>query len=334
MNFFLHIFVMGLLINIRFTGFFYASVTLMLIIFTFFRKDRMAGVGLTLALVLLTSLFYNNQIKNNIKLTGISTFGGFSGWQSASNALYVLPHIELNENDFEDPEVKQMVQFIKNYDTVIDQLANEPIHAYMMWDKKGPLKGYMQEYRKTHRCYIVYAWTYLGENVYSKFASQVIWSHPMLYFKHFLLPNFWENIYPKNDLIYTRFKADAIPPVLLKQWFRITNKTKLDPGSEIVRKIGVYLPFCRMLIWLMVFTAVLLYLFVRKKTGWVGSQVNSFWFLVLFVLGYLGFHTLSVPFELRYIAPVHVMQIAILYIVVNILLNRKNNAALQEQGSK
>lgn len=317
LNFFFHLFVMGLLINIRYTGFFYVSVTFILIAMAFFRKNRLVGVGLALLLVMLSYKFYTNQVQVTAKHTTIESFGGFSGWQRANNALFVWPHIKIDEAEIEDPKVKDMVHFLHNYDTMIVRLTAKGINPDMMWTPKGPLKSYMADYRKKNPCFIVYAWTLLGSTTYHDFASYISGNYPVEYFKYFLWPNFLGTIYPKNDLVYTRFKPNAIPGVLMKNWFRMDEKTVFDPGSNAIRNIAPYIPMYRLVLWLLVFAAILFYLFRRKRTGWDGQQINSYWFMALFVMGYLAFHVLTVPFELRYIAPVHCVQIAILYLFVN-----------------
>ncbi|MDQ1296636.1 MAG: hypothetical protein QG611_614, partial [Bacteroidota bacterium] len=55
----------------------------------------------------------------------------------------------------------------------------------------------------------------------------------------------------------------------------------------------------------------------RKLILWQTYQKTSFLLLIAFIAVYSAFSIYAGPFELRYIAPVHLAQISLIYIILN-----------------
>jgi hypothetical protein len=65
------------------------------------------------------------------------------------------------------------------------------------------------------------------------------------------------------------------------------------------------------------------YLVKIKQVRWSEKQAKAFYFLVLFLAAYTAFSTYAAPFELRYIVPIHAVQIAISILLINLLFLKK-----------
>lgn len=158
--------------------------------------------------------------------------------------------------------------------------------------------------------------TYLGENVYSKFAGEMMKQHPVAYFMHYILPNTLSVLYPNHDDVFVKYTGD-IPGELLKNWFQMDEKTSLHSNSNFVANTSVFLSLFQLITWLLIFAAVVFHLIKKQYKQWNPIQNKIYWSLVFFVLSYLAFYIYASPFATRYICPIHVLQIAIIYLGIN-----------------
>jgi hypothetical protein len=129
--------------------------------------------------------------------------------------------------------------------------------------------------------------------------------------------------YPKGDQLYLSYNPNAIPPELLEKWFEIKPGINLYSRSKIIEKISPGFAKLRLFIWILVFFSIVL--LILKKIWIHLSKVNLYTliFIVFFLLIYTIFHIYATPFEIRYIVPVHLVQIAIIYIALNESLKEK-----------
>lgn len=326
----INIILLILLINVRYTGLVFLPVTMLFVYLSLFRRNILICIALMITPILLVFNYYKEQKAKINKLVHVNTFSGFSGWQLANNALHIVPYIKLDPSEFKDEEVKRFAEFIVQQDTLL-VLKVKP-SAKFMWNNEMPLKKYhFYEMQRRNRIYL-YMWNYLGENVYSKFGSHVIKTHPLLFIRYYLLPNCRLILYPTQDQIIKSFKTDGIPDDLLKKWFEFDETEKVYSRSKIFEKLFFIIPVSRLIIWIMVIAAILIYLIKRKQIKWQSWQEALFWMLWIFLAIYYAFSAYAGPFELRYIAPVHLIQVSTIYIFINSAILGIRESANNNEG--
>ena len=319
-----HVIALIYLVNVRYTGFIYLVITILLVFIAFYKKNIYICLLLSIAPVLFVYNYYKTQKAKVYELTQVDTFSGFSGWQLANNALHCVPYVRLDTSDINNIEVKNFTKLVMQYDSSLI-LKKEP-SAKFMWDTAMPLKKYcFLEIRRKARHYLI-EWNYLGQNVYSKFGSYVIKKYPVPFFQHYLLPNLKSALYPTHDQIVGAFVSKGIPNDLMKNWFEMDDPTRVYSRSNIFAKSFFLIPISRLIIWILVFGAIITYIIKRKRISWQPYQKAVFWLLSAFIAIYLAFSVYAGPFELRYTAPVHLIQVSLIYIMLNsIMINKVEN---------
>jgi hypothetical protein len=312
------------LLNLRYTGLFYIVVQIMLIIFCFFKQKRIIGIGMIAIILVLTSGFYQKQVKRTKKDIGIKVFSGFSGWQLANNALHLIPYVKFDPNDIEDTQTREFAKYIDSKDSLF-VLEGYKVTAKFMWDNKSPLKIYLKaQMKQLNKTYLV-TYTYLGKNVYSKFGKYIMLHYPGAYIYHFILPNTWLTLYPTVDQVSDRFDPDAVPESLRKSWFKMDEKEKPFVRFALIEKLHKVFPITSFLYWILTISSIIyLFVFIKAKNIFITSFYKQlYWFLVIFTAGYTAFNIYASPFELRYTAPIHILQVTLIYISINHLISLK-----------
>ncbi len=310
----LHIIILLIIIRIKYSGLFYLGLEIFIIFATFYREKKYIAILSFLALFILVRMFYNNQVQATKAISGVELFSGFAGWQMTNNAFNVAPHIELDLKKFKKGEVREFATLV---DSKKDQIKTTYFpNAGYMWNPKGLMKLYLRYQMRKDKWIYLKSWTYIGGNVYSDFGLHIMVNYPFAYVKHFLFPNFLGSLYPAHDDLYSqtkyRFYDDAT-----KKWFAINSSDKIYARTNIIKWASSYLPAYRLLIWITLFSSLIIFI-IKKKNKLLGvNHKKAFWYVVLFVIAYLGFHVYAAPFYMRFVTPIHVMQIAIIYITLN-----------------
>lgn len=303
------------LISVRYTGLVYIGITVPLILYVFYKRNIYFCILLSLIPIILLFGYYKTQKAKVYNLVKVNTFSGFSGWQLANNALNCVPYIKIDPSKIENAQVRVFTEGVIRFDTLL--ITKEKPSANFMWGKKMPLKVYCYyECNRTNTPYI-YQWNYLGEYVYSKFGKYIITHYPIAFTKHYLIPNLYTTLYPKHDQIIKLYRTDGIPENLIRDWFKLDPLKYSNSKSTLFEKGFFLFPISRFIIWCLIFIALIIYFVKRKTVELVPIQHYMIWVLIAFLAIYTAFNIYASPFELRYIAPIHLVQIAILYIIVN-----------------
>lgn len=313
--YFIHLVLLFYLINVRYTGLVYLPISILLVIVVFYRRNIYAGLILSIIPILLVYGYYHKQKSKIYELIHVNTFSGFSGWQLANNAFHCIPYIDLDITGIKDKQVREFAELVIKAKPLLE-LKEKP-SAKFMWDKNSPLKDYCYyQVGRTNTLYI-YQWNYLGENVYSKFGSYVIKKYPLTFAKNYLFPNFWATLYPVHDQIVKRFRVDGISDDLMRDWFKLSDSEKVITKSKIFENTFFLIPIARLIIWLLVIASFIIFLIKRNQFQWQPFHQITLWVLFAFITIYFAFNVYASPFELRYIAPIHLMQFSIIYIILN-----------------
>jgi hypothetical protein len=321
----LHLLVLWYIMGVRYTALFYPIITAFLFV------AGNARLWLRLILVILPLLmsirFYQLRKKDTRELTGINTFSGFSGWQSANNALNVVPYIEnWDTTDIKNNELREFIRFVRNDHTTDSAVkASSGLIASFMWEKSLILKQYLFYKMQQSGTSYLQKWTWLGGNTYNDFGRYVMKMYPGIYVRHFLLPNVADILYPRYDQLMRQFKSDAVEPKLMKEWFALADDEKVEARSNFVQRNYKILPGFHFIIWMLFIAAIVTGLVKRKLFGKTNTSEKVFWLLSVFSMAYFGFSLIAGPFDLRYSAPIFAAQAAVIYIITNLLITVKTS---------
>lgn len=310
-----HALLLFFLITVRFTGLAYLPVSVFFVILSFDRKKLRLSSSLVIILLIIVYSFYSYQKSKIFELVRVRTFSGFSGWQKASNALNCVPYININPSDIRDRKLKEFTRFVLQYDTLL--VTDSRPSAKFMWDNRLPLKAWcINEAQRTNTPYI-YQWNYLGAKLYGRFGSYIMKKYPFAFARYYLLPNCRLIFFPADDQVVKVFRTDWIPDTLLGSWFRFDKGEKLHSNSRLFQKIFILIPVARSLMWLLLLFSLVTFVVKRKTVKLSPARTRSFLALLAFVVVYYAFSAYAGPFELRYIGPVHLAIISLIYISLN-----------------
>ena len=282
---------------------------------------RLASVCLTVAVF---AVFYAQTEHNMLKYCGLKQFStGFDGWQLANNGLHVIPFINTEPDKIKIPKDKDMKilhQFVVNY-----ELKNHKIKGYtndgkkatasFIWMNDAQLKQY--HIRVIENGDLATTWVKLGSGVYKRYGKWLILNYPMLFIKHYLIPNLKQVFF--TDVLEMHTLGSDIPAGKeeIVRWFNVPEDKAYGSRGELYPKIfNPLYPWIELLTWL-VFAAFAVILLVVKRKGDLTKETKlSLWMLFLLGLVYYGTVTFASPIALRYWMPMHAVKLVFAWIAV------------------
>lgn len=303
-----------ILMTVRYTGLFYVGVEIVFIVLLFFRKKKLLALGCIACLTMISVAFYNDQVRKNEFISGVKVFSGFTGWQKANNALHVIPYIDIDLTQIDDIYLREFIRIAKKTSSnlKVDGFKTTPT---FLWDNDKPLKRFHFLYARKTQKYFLPSWIELGKETYNDFGTYIMVHYPIAYFRYYLLPNFVGTLYCTNDQLYAKeFSKDVIRADVLASWYGIDSKKEVFARSSFIHSVSSIFPVWELIVWLLMFASILCFLIKRHARLLTQLQRNMYWVLVLFVMSYLAFHVYAAPFELRYVIPIYIMQLSIIYL--------------------
>lgn len=209
--------------TVRFNSLYYPFFICIALLLSYRMKPLIRVIG-CLAIVLSFISFYLGQQKLNNKLFNTNIFSGFSGWQTANNALYIYPHIQPEKDWFESPDLKKLHKFVDSLYYDMDSAALQPIlhnqytGAVFIWNANSPLKKFLIYKVRTTNTNYFKAWTQYSE-LYSEYGNILIRKNPGTFLKYYITYNSRNFLYPLPEAFTDwTFKTLPIPDGTLK-WF-------------------------------------------------------------------------------------------------------------------
>jgi hypothetical protein len=200
----IHSIILILVFSVRYNALYYPIVSVLALLLSRYRLWYKAmAIGLPLILIVCFVLFTRDEM---LKLTGISQFSPFGGWQLANNALYAYGHAYQESAAELDGDLGQLDLVVRRYfdsarrvESLLEYNANEsgfyysadggsPLVAYMVW-RYGP-DTVFQDFRK---------WGPMGE-LCSRYGSEIIKSHPLAFLHYWAGPNAIRYMYPPAEI--------------------------------------------------------------------------------------------------------------------------------------
>ena len=314
--FIIHVLLLCFLFAVRYTALINFMLTILIVFMTFFRKRKAMALLYTAIPVFLIVFIYLNQVNATVKLAGVKTFSAFSGWLLANNALHTLDHITLDTSKISNIEVKQFAQFVVENDSMPSNPDHNTQTAWM-WAPDLALKKYLFKQMRESGGNYLKTFSYLGPKVYGPFANYVILNNPVTFFRYFIIPNFLGTLYPRLDDITSEYRPKAITQDLLQQWFDLEDKEEFYSRTTIVQKVSGSVPISRLVINVLMIFAIIYNLFKAKTVKWTSDQKKIYWAMTIFVLLFLMFQVYAATCLVRYLMPIHLMQITIIYLALS-----------------
>ncbi|MDR1180645.1 MAG: hypothetical protein LBL13_01515 [Bacteroidales bacterium] len=272
------------------------------------------------ASIIVFTIFYSqieNSMYKQVKIKQFST--GFDGWNYLNNALYIVPHIDMNENDMKDRDLKNLHSFIiANKDSISTLIERNGIGANFVWDPQGALKQYLFKTMQSTNSLYLSTFVKLGSNQYKKYATYLITHYPIEFAKHYYFPNMLSAFYP-SSLGLIGQQGDTTKHNEIFEYYHI------DKDSKTTAKIDIlYSPnFLKIMqIWEIIIWGTLLFLGIwaivqRKRIAFPKQDKIIFWGIFSFAVIYYASTIFASAIEFRYWISMYFVKFAIMYLLLN-----------------
>lgn len=320
-----HVAVMIFAIQLRFVGLFYPFFTAAgLLLAHGWRGGRAWAVA---AASLFGAYFvYHNVKRETYRLYGIESFSGFSGWAAANNAAAMLPHVKLPlENLANDPEL----QFVHATVSVLPDTCynvRRIVRTSFIWNKGFGGKLVLDAVRQQMPGNYPGAWIYTGE-LLDRYASYLRRHYPLEFARYFLLMNVGQTLKP-SLVLYPKYREVAANDVFAEYY----DTDGVDRFRARYDLVGLHLqpllaPAC-LVLWGLIAAASVVVLLRRRDLAMSRWQRLGVWWLLGYAAVYLGASLIAHPVHLRYLLPIHALQIFVLYLAANALLTPRRSAGI------
>jgi hypothetical protein len=307
-----HLIVMVLAIQVRFVGLFYPVLTALAMLYVY--RFQLKALAVIAGALFLTFMIHHSVKKTTRELFLVDTFSGFSGWAQANNAVAIIPHIDLKPEELKDPEMQMAHHFVTQ---APDTFYNDTyiLRTWFIWKKDFAGKQILN-YNMQQRFPGNYlsAWIYTG-TMLNKYATYLMTHYPVQFFKHFVLLNFKQLFYPEITLhMYRVFPVNET----IKNYYDTGTLEKFEARFDLV---GEYIyPVSRvscLALWLIMLGVAIYGIINLRKMDLTKKQKTLAMYLGAYALLYIGFSVIAHPIHLRYLMPLHALQISFMYIILN-----------------
>jgi hypothetical protein len=285
-----------LLMMTRYIALFYPMITVITLFLAFFRRNKIQFVvysGIQVLLFFAVYIITRHQTNKNI---GVDVFSAFSGWQTASNALHLVPYIELDPSEIKDPEVQSFHRYIlANYGGPVFRNP-DTVHVYYLWSPEGALKKYMNALQKAgdpKRPYLYY-W-HSSSIAMGKWGNYIIRRYPVKYLRHFMKPNAEQLFRLPNEALYDW----PGPSRQMKDWFGCAQCPVAPRSNSFHQLLSATASKSFNVLWIF-FGISLVALCFPKWFGLHGAQYGMLWILAIFALTYTLMSVYASPIVYRY----------------------------------
>jgi len=305
----IHFITLFILIQVRYSGLFYPVFSIAIFIYCY-KKKPLVAIALSLIPILIGWELYSSTKKKMNKLVSVNIFSGFSGWQLANNAMHMIPYIDLKPEDISDPELKRIHTYARALPDSV--YIKNGITAGYIWDREYPLKQYLYKTMEENNRPYHRAWVYASIDL-GRYGGMLIRKYPGEFARHYIMPNIKEAIYPsfcEALAFYTVVPSD-------NKWFVQKPEDYVQPTNDVFNKsYAPLLPVITFIQWMLVFAALIAGIFLRKRIPFTAMQRIIFFMLLMFGVVYMAFNIYATPFTIRYVLPIHALQVALVFMLL------------------
>lgn len=313
---------------LRYIGLIYPLFVIAAILIAY--RKSMLSLLLTV-MVCLLAFVYVSWVKQGTKQDrGVEVFSAFGGWQKANNALHVIPHIDLSKAtiDTKDEELLRIDTIVRvSYQNNKQYYPDDnSVSYYLMWLDSVPLTLAQNYYiYKEPDVDFFTMWNRCGV-LFSDYAGLLVRDHFSEYFRYYIVNNTKRMLYPPEEIL--GYYADTTYSPIITTWFGWSAHDKIQPRYDFLRPFLQRMSGWYSLYWLL-FIAVNIYLVIlikRKPAKLSSGWYNGVFLLCFFVWLYALASIYAAPVNLRFLLPVRVVIISLVFAMLQHIILSKQNA--------
>lgn len=320
------------LIMIRYIGMIYPAIVIPVLFLSF--KKKIVPAFASLLIILLVFGMVQKVKKGTKEEQGVEVFSAFAGWQSANNALHVIPHLDLSRSAIGKTEDRALRQI----DTVVRGTYPYNEHLYpddnsvsylFIWLDSLPLRQAFRVYRNNNYDKGYYRnWNQVGAK-FSEYAGLLIKEHFWEYFRYYLVNNTARVFDPPLDEL--KSFGNTSNSKLIPTFFSWKKSENIQPRQDFFRPLLKAAPFMFFLYWLFFFATVvyLVIQVVRHKQLIRSVAFKSAMFLAVFVLFYCAANVYGAPVVLRMLMPVRMLLVGTVIFAIQFYIRRRQEASAE-----
>lgn len=311
-------------ITIRYIALIYPAI--IFLVFLISLKDKKILIGACFFMILPMYAYYERVSAGTEKDMGVRVFSAFGGWQKASNALHIIPHIDLSkplvESDNEDILLTDSV--VRNtYPFIAKKYPEKNSVCYdFIWIDSLPLKQavFIKLSRVKNRYHAT--WNHMGA-VYSDYADLLIKKYPTEFARYYLLPNFKRTLLPPVE-IFEKYRITGAMGPYEKSWFHVENDSLAAPRADILRPALKQLSPFYAIFWFVFFVNIIASVVIvyKKILPYNSKQLIAGYLITLFILLYFAGSVYAAPTNLRFIVLLRALIITQTVLYAHIILTK------------
>lgn len=307
---------MYLAMQTRFASLFLGPAFILSMLLMVHWRKALPGI-LLIAVAMGGTWIYN--VKKNEALFGESIFSGFGGWANANNVSVILPYVEPDTSDWNDPMVKRAYRVFRTFPAESFSVE-KTLAADFMWSGNGPGKEFMYQLRKdTPGLPYEDAWVRTG-SIYGRFAKLMIREYPLKYLRYFIWPNAKQMFDPRRDL--AKFPEYEVPPTF-RDYYRVTEK-KFAFRYDVLAHTTTFAVERYQLLFIGFFASLIIVFAVRNKLPWQTDELRTIIVLALLVIICLGGLLIAHPVMFRYVGWYSLFFLVPVYALLNSWVRKRS----------
>jgi hypothetical protein len=294
-----HALVLFLAFTVRYQAMYYPLISLAAFVISRYPlKIKLIGVALPAIFVASFVIWTRAQA---YALTGVPLFTVQSGWNLASNAMYMYPYIDVDSSKI-PAEARTVGRMTRIYfDTVpahLKEISPRVVRGFYL--ATGPLKDYSMLYHKAHpESTMLDDWTAAAPTL-ATFGKHLILQHPVAYTQYFILPNTLQYFIPPEEYLDLFNQGRTRVDPAAKEWFDLET-ADVKPASWALQGY-LFSGYARLfLIVCLAFPAGFIWFIRQGKTKTDPVTLRSMTLVSVLWLTVLGFSVLAGPITLRYL---------------------------------
>ena len=312
----LHVAALVLAIQVRFIGLFYPFFTAAGLLLA--HRWAVRALAVSAASLFAAYLVYHSVVRESYRLFRVESFSGFSGWAAANNATAILPYIQLDPQTLAaDPELEMVHRTLAALPDTLYSERNVMCTSFI-WSRVTGGKLVMVQNMPLFSNNYLSTWIYTGEQL-NRYASYLVRHYPLQYARYFLWMNFRNMLHPVYKVLSPKYH-EAPATGIFAQYYDLDGVTRFTARYDVVAHIQPLLSVSALVLWALVALAGAVAWGRRRALQLTVAQRRAVGWLLGFLAAYLAASLVAHPVHLRYLLPVHGLQLFVLYLAAQALL--------------
>lgn len=235
----------------------------------------------------------------NAQRYGSDTFSPQSGWMQANNAMYMYPHMQVDEALFQDSSLVAADRFVRRF-IQLKKPVWTPADGPQFMLQNGPMWPYMSAViRKNPGKPVFWYYNRMADD-WSRYGNTLVKAYPGAYFRYYLIPNLYTYFFPLQEQFEQYASNKTSMSASAAQWFQLKDNQIAALWPEGAWHMTRFLPLLFFVINIGLLSALL---FIGWQKKYMYIDVTSRKCLLLAFLVFSGnafLLLLAGPIMLRY----------------------------------